>query len=86
VANWQAPSTNNERAPDDIGGNPYGASARPYIDSVSGHVKWWSGNDALPVGATPLYVVSNLAGHRVFSTDSAGARTTLRFGNRIILR
>lgn len=86
MANWQAPSTNNERTPADVGVAQQGV-ARPYLDAVSGHVKWWSGVDALPAGATPLFVVIRASDQRrIFSTDNADERAPALFGTRILFR
>ena len=85
MANWQAPSTNNERTPGDVGVLTQ-ASARPYLDSVTGRVLWWTGLDALPVGATPLFVVNRLVDAvRVLSTDNANERPAAMFGAASIL-
>lgn len=86
MANWQAPSTHNERDPTDVGLLAQGR-ARPYLDAVTGRVEWWTVDDALPVGATPLYVVIRASDQRrVFSTDSTGARAPVLFGSRILFR
>lgn len=86
MPNWQAPSTNNERHPDDIATKRQ-ATARPYLDAGDGRVHWWTGGDALPVGATPLYVVVRASdARRVLSTDPAGGRAPLVFSNRIYYR
>lgn len=87
MANWQAPSTNNERSPDDVGLLSH-ASARPYLDATTGRVKWWTGGDALPGGATPLFVTIRAADQRrVFSDDTANEREPLLFGaTRILYR
>ena len=87
MANWQAPTTNNERTPDDSGVLVQ-ASARPYLDAVTGRVKWWTGLDALPVGATPLFVVVRAADQvRVLSTDNASERAPVLFPpSRILIR
>lgn len=85
MAQWQAPSTHNERPPDDSALTTH-APVRPYVDAGTGRVKWWTGGDALPVGATPLYVVVRASdGRRVFSDDPTGARTPLLFGASTIL-
>jgi hypothetical protein len=84
MALWQAPSTNNERSPDDIGATRP-ARARPYLD-VDGRVRWRSGDDALPVGATELHVVVRDDGRRIFSTDTANERVSLLYGSRIFIR
>lgn len=86
MAQWQAPATNNERHPTDepVGTQP---KARPYLDAGDGFIHWWSGADALPVGATPLYVVDVGGGTRAFSTDDAGETSTLLFaGSNIVIR
>jgi hypothetical protein len=71
MAQWEAPSTNNERAPEDVGAARV-AHAQPYLD-VDGRVRWWTGNDALPAGTTPLFVVIRASdGVRVLSTDNVG--------------
>lgn len=87
MANWQAPSTNNERTPDDVGVLTQ-ATARPYLDAVTGRVLWWTGGDALPAGATPLFVVVRAADQvRVLSTDNTGERPVSLFGtSRILIR
>lgn len=87
MANWQAPSTNNERHPDDVATKRQ-ATARPYLDAVDGRVHWWSAGEALPAGATPLYVVVRAAdGVRVFSDTPDGERKAVLFGtNRIYIR
>lgn len=80
MANWQAPSTHNERIPGDVGTLVH-AIVRPYLDATDGRVHWWTGGDALPVGATPLYVVIRASdGRRVLSTDNANEREPLLFG------
>lgn len=83
---WQAPSTNNERHPDDIG---VGASARarPYLD-VDGVVRWMAAADALPAGATQLYVVVRaLDNVRIISDDPTNERAPMLFGaSRILIR
>lgn len=85
MANWQAPSTNNERNPGDVGIVVH-PIVRPYLDAVSGRIKWWTGGDALPAGATPLYVVVRASdGRRVFSTDNANEREPVLFGTSRIL-
>jgi hypothetical protein len=87
MANWQAPSTNNERSPDDVGLLVH-ATARPYLDAADGRVHWWTGGDALPVGATPLYVTIRASdGRRVLSDDNANEREPLLFGaTRLLFR
>jgi hypothetical protein len=85
MANWQAPSTNNERTPDDVGVLTQ-ASARPYLDAVTGRVLWWTGFDALPVGATPLFLTVRAADSvRVLSDDNANERPAARFGTSQLL-
>jgi hypothetical protein len=87
MAQWQAPSTNNERTPDDVGVLTQ-AAARPYLDAVTGRVLWWTGFDALPVGATPLFMVIRVADAvRVLSDDNADERAAVLFGtSRILIR
>lgn len=86
MAQWQAPSTNNERDPGDVA-IARNVSARPYL-AADGAIHWWTGADALPAGSTPLYVIIRASdGHRVFSDDPAGARTPMLFGlSRIHIR
>jgi hypothetical protein len=85
MAQWQAPSTNNEREPSDVGVKR-NASVRPYIDADTGRIKWWTGQDSLPVGATPLFMTVRASdGRRVFSTDSVNEREPVLFGTSHIL-
>jgi hypothetical protein len=85
MANWQAPTTHNERAPEDVGLLVH-QPVRPYLDAGTGRVKWWTGGGALPGGATPLSVVVRAGdSRRVFSTDNAGERTPVLFGASTIL-
>lgn len=83
---WQAPSTNNERTPDDVGITRH-ASVRPYLD-VDGIVRWSTVDDPIPVGATQLYVVVRASdGVRVISDVPDNERAPILFGaSRILTR
>ena len=81
MSNWQAPNSHNQ-------GEPTGvslASARAYLDLVTGRVKWFSGPGALPFGAIPLYVIIRGDGIRVFSDSPVGERSPLLFGSANVL-
>lgn len=83
MAQWQAPTTNNERPPGDVG-IAQQPRARPFLDAA-GIVRWWSGVDALPAGATQLYLIARADGARVLSTDAAGEVRAALFGASYIL-
>ena len=79
MAQWQAPSTNNERRPDDVGLLQQG-QARPYLD-VDGIVRWQTAGSLVPAGATQLYMVERLAdGVRILSSDPTNERRVALFG------
>ena len=79
MAQWQAPSTHNERRPDDVGLVQQG-QARPYLD-VDGVVRWNAVGSAVPAGATRLYVVERLSdGVRILSSDPTNERRVAVFG------
>jgi hypothetical protein len=83
MAQWQAPSTNNERDVNDIAVRTQGI-AIPYL-AADGNVRWWSGSDALPAGSTRLYVVVRAGDNvRIFSDDNASERAPYLFGTSIV--
>lgn len=79
--NWQAPTTHNEGDRSSI----VQGAARPYLDAVTGRVKWWIGLDPLPVGAVPYFIAMRAGdGRRVISDDSTDEREPRAFGSRLL--